>query len=136
LASATVKAGATVTAEGGAGVYVSGDVSNVYLSDAATATMSKLAVGSVILTPSVPGALVTAAAQAVVQGSGPFVRVRSVSEVDVFTIYTAEQVGTNQRRSLPAPTPRCADTMTTCPDLRGGFKCVDTKTDIFSKRRL
>lgn len=34
---------------------------------------------------------------------------------------------------MPEPTPRCVGGMVTCPDLRGGWKCVDTMNDLFSE---
>jgi hypothetical protein len=73
-----------------------------------------------------PGATVT--------GASPFIEVRSVSQDMDYDIYIAQQVGTGmKRRMMPEPTPRCAGGKVTCPDLRGGWKCVDPMTDLFSK---
>jgi hypothetical protein len=72
-------------------------------------------------------------AGAIVTPASPSIYVSSLSEVDGYTIYGARVVGSAfKKRMMPMPTPRCLGSTVTCPDLRGGFKCIDTMTDIFS----
>ena len=81
-----------------------------------------------------PGATVTAAAQAQLFAAGAGVEYTSISDSDGYTVYAARAVGTLRRRAAqPLPTGSCGIGKTTCPDLSGGFRCVDVRTDIFSK---
>lgn len=66
--------------------------------------------------------------------AAPGVQITASSQDRFNTIYEARNVGTLRRRAaLPAPTGSCDVGKTTCPDLRGGTRCVDIRTDIFSE---
>jgi hypothetical protein len=87
---------------------------------------------------------VTAAPGAILSAITPQTEIRSIGDSGTNTVFEARMAPTGggggdpgvRRARRAQPTGACGTGLSSCPNLRGVFGCVDTHVDIFSKPPL